>query len=113
MKMKFENDQFQFDGMYLMYGPDRKFVARFKVRADRSGFVSFLKKNFTVEEYFEALTKGTAPVTIMEAKGYVSATVKKALKSMGYEPTMQGKKQYLSNQVKKDHAEWESKFVRA
>lgn len=95
---KFQKDQFSFDGEYLMYGPyPRKFVARFKRgKADRAGFVSFLIKNFAVEEYFRDLDAGGTPVGILESKGYVSATVKKILKQMGFEPTLAGKQAYLA-----------------
>jgi hypothetical protein len=98
----FNKDLFSFDGMYLMYGSEnRKFVARFKGRGDRAGFVKFLMKNFTPCEYFGALAAGGTPVGVLETKGYVSATVKKILKSCGYEPTFEGKEKYLADQVAK------------
>lgn len=103
---KFVEELFSYDGEYLMYGEGypkiRKCVARFKRnKGDRAGFISFLVKNFHVEEYFRDLEAGRTPVGILEAKGYVSATVKKALKSMGYEPTVEGRKKFGEDQVKK------------
>ena len=101
--MKFDKTQFNWDGLYLMYrgleSGEMHFVARFKRKGDRTGFVEFLRKNFTVEEYFQELVLNKkAPVEILEAKGYVSATVKKVLASAGYEPTLAGKRQYLKDQ---------------
>lgn len=97
----FNKDLFSFDGMYLMYGSDeKKFVARFKGRgSDRAGFTKFLMKNFTPCEYFGALAAGGTPVGILESRGYVSATVKKILKQAGFAPTIDGKRQYLAQQV--------------
>lgn len=83
---KFEKSQFNYHGGYLTYGPDRKFVARFKhVAGNRAGFTKFLIKHFTVEEYFAAreanVNDGSnAPACILEAKGYVSAHILKWLK---------------------------------
>ena len=79
--MKFETKSFNFDGMYLTYGPDRKFVARFK-RGGMGSFKSFLCKNFTVEEYFTKLENST-PLGVLETKGYESPAVIKARK-LGY-----------------------------
>lgn len=106
---KFIKEQFNWDGEYLSYnmaglpnGQTRKFVARFKRnKGDRAGFMSFLMKNFMVEEYFRDYDAGGTPVGILENKGYVSNTVKKALKSMGYDPTRAGFKAYLDAQAAK------------
>jgi hypothetical protein len=78
----FIKDNFNFDGMYLVYGSgqytkDARFVARFKYsRRDKPSFMKFLIANFTVDEYFSAL-KNDAPATILEAKGWISPTVAK------------------------------------
>lgn len=75
---KFNKEQFNFDGMYLTYGEDRRFVARFK-RGGMASFKSFLVKNFSVEEYFYKMDKcGHPPLTVLELKGYVSPAVRKA-----------------------------------
>ena len=95
---RFEKDFFDYDGMYLKYGAhEKRFVARFKRRSDKTGFLAFLIKNFTVEEYFARMDAGETPVSILESRGYVSATVKKLLKSVGYEPTAAGKDAYLAS----------------
>lgn len=96
--MVFNKRDLYWDGMYLTWGVNRKFVARFKRASDKAGFVSFLVKRFEVQEYFKAL-ETSAPLTVLESKGYVSATVKKLLKRHGYAPTAEGKAEYLNAQV--------------
>jgi hypothetical protein len=99
---KFVRDQFQYHGGYLTYGPEEDFVARFKYCSrDKAGFVSFLIKHFTVEEYFNLYDNGcgAAPVTILKSKGYVSATVKRILKDAGYEPTQTAYDQYIQDGI--------------
>lgn len=82
---------------YVMYrhNGEEKFVARFK-HGNKRGFMSFLKKNFTPDEYF-AMRESTdmAPAKILETKGYVCDNVKKILKMYGYEQTQAGLAQYL------------------
>lgn len=102
---KFVKEAFNFDGMYLTYGDDRKFVARFKYARDGKGsFVTFLIKNFTVEEYFDARAENKSPLDILESKGYVQPHVKKLLKQLGYTPDTAGKEQYLNDSVRKTYA---------
>ena len=101
---KFQKELFSYNGGYLMYGngyPERaKFVARFKYRGgDRAGFMSFLIKNFSPEEYFARLDANETPVAILESKGYVSTTVKRILKQQGFAPTVEGKRQFLNQPV--------------
>lgn len=70
------------------------FVARFKYSAkDKGRFLTFLIKNFTAEEFFAACNtenpenafKNTfAPATVLEAKGYISATTRSQMKQQGY-----------------------------
>ena len=76
-----------------------KFVARFK-RGGRGSFLTFLCKNFTVEEYFSRLDAGEAPLKILETKGYVSPRVQKLLTSLGLPPTIKGKEQYIMSQIR-------------
>lgn len=92
---KFDKTQFNFDGMYLTYGTDYKFVARFK-RGGLGSFKTFLIKNFTVEEYFSLADSGMAPLTILESKGYVSPNAAKVLKYYGFPVSQEGKQQYLA-----------------
>ena len=71
---KFTKEGFEFFGGYLTYGPDKRFVARFKYRggATKLGeFKAFLIKNVPVEEYFEAYKQGLAPLTIAFSRGFV------------------------------------------
>lgn len=93
---KFNKEQFNFDGMYLTYGSDRKFVARFKYAKDGKGtFVTYLIKNFTVEEYFDRLEAGEAPLTVLMDKGYLTPFIKKVLKNSGYPVTKAGLESYI------------------
>jgi hypothetical protein len=52
-----------------------KFVARFK-RGGKASFLTFLTKNFTVEEYFGRLAAGELPLRIVESKGYILPRLK-------------------------------------
>jgi hypothetical protein len=109
--MKFDRKQFEYSGGYLTYGPDRKFVARFK-RGGKAGFVSFLVKHFTVSEYFDMLNtvnpaaaavgnpREYAPAEVLETKGYVCDNVKRILKRAGYPLTWAGFDAYLADQAK-------------
>jgi len=105
---KFNRDDFEYSGGYLMYEGDcgdfaqyydnsesthptrrgtqrSRFIARFKYSGrDKARFLSFLIKNFSVEQYFAAYDAKHSPATILEAKGYVSATVRRSMKDHGY-----------------------------
>ena len=90
---KFVKDQFLKSGEYVEYCLDpmpcawdrRKFVSRFKyARGAKASFVTFLTKNFTVEEYFGRMDKGETPMEIAESKGYVLPHIAKQLKAKGY-----------------------------
>jgi len=77
-----------------------KFVARFKYqKASKGSFLTFLAKNFTVEEYFGRLEAGEAPLKIVESKGYLLPHIKKYLKQNGYEVSKAGFDQYIQEQV--------------
>lgn len=99
---KFNKDSF-YGSEYVNYTmPDgtNKFVARFKYnKSNKASFISFLVKNFSVEEYFDLLQSGTAPLPILQAKGYVSPTVKKLLAKKGYPATAAGYKMMLLDMV--------------
>ena len=86
---------------YINYGG--KFVARFK-RGGKATFLTFLVKNFTVEEYFGRLAAGEAPLKILESKGYLLPHIKKLLKEIGYEVSVVGFKQYIEDQVDRRYA---------
>lgn len=71
---------------WVMYGPERRFVARFKYArpgANANHFVKFLIKNFTVEEFFGLIDTGMTPAKVLETKGYVSLNTLAAWKAMG------------------------------
>lgn len=106
---KFVRSLFDYHGGYLTYGTDRRFVARFKHNArDRSGFVSFLIKNFTVEEYFGLYDngRGMAPAEILRTKGYISKTVKNTLDLAGYPATPDGYAAYIADRVAQNMARY-------
>lgn len=99
---KFIKTEFNADGEYVTYGPDRKFVARFKYqRGGKGSFITFLIKNFTVEEYFAQYDSGVTPLEILESKGYLQPHIKKTLQENGYEVSVAGKKQYINDLVSK------------
>ena len=54
-------------GEYVTYGPDRKFIARFKHRGPftKAEFLKELVANHTVEGYFAELEAGKAPLAIL------------------------------------------------
>ena len=99
---KFNKEQFSYSGGYLTYtmGDERRFVARFKYSSSqKASFMSFLIRNFSVEEYFGMIDGGAAPLTVLETKGFVQPHVKLLLKANGYEVSQAGLKQYINNQV--------------
>jgi len=95
------------DGMYIHYtasgsrwDTSNKFIARFKHSRDGLGsFMAFLRKNFTVEEYFARLDAGETPLGIVQSKGYIAPHIKKWLKRYGYPVTPEGYQQFLQDQV--------------
>jgi hypothetical protein len=92
-------DKNKFHGASIVhYGDDFRFVARFKY-GGKAAFLKFLAQNFTVEEYFQELAKGTPPLRIVEARGYVQPHVKKILKAEGYPQTPAGMRQYIAESV--------------
>ena len=99
---KFTKEGFDLHGGYLTYGPDRRFVARFKYRASDAGtFRTFLIKNFTVEEYFAAYDdgRGTPPLKILEAKGYILPHIRKWLKEKGYPLNQEGYRRLMDERL--------------
>ena len=100
---KFIKDNFYINGVYVDYNHDckSKFVARFKHQPrSKNTFITFLVKNFTVEEYFTRLEAGEPPLTIVMSKGYLPPHIKKWLKMLGYPLTRAGYEQLITNQVK-------------
>lgn len=95
---KFEKSKFRVSSGYITYersyvgeGVDHAFVARFKYqRGAANTFVTFLIKNFTVEEYFGRYDAGETPLDIVKSKGYLLPHIKKWLKRDGYPTTVEG-----------------------
>ena len=86
---QFVKEQFSIDREYVHY--DGKFVARFKHKpGSKASFVTFLIKNFSVEEYFAAMASGLAPLQIVNDKGYIQPHIKKWLKEAGLPLTREG-----------------------
>jgi hypothetical protein len=94
---KFVNKEFNYDGLYLTYGADRRFVARFK-NGGMVAFKKFLRENFTVEEYFANLTCNP-PLKVLEIKGYVNPTVARILKERGYPMTLEGRDRMIEDDI--------------
>ena len=94
---KFDINQFDMGRggeRWVFYGPERKFVGRFKYRGGSAAkdFVKFLIKNFEVEEYFEllktpnpdnAFNNTYSPGEILRMKGYINPNMRKAMKAAG------------------------------
>ena len=79
-----------------------KFVARFKyAKGSKASFLTFLTKNFTVEEYFGRLEKSESPLEILQSKGYIQPHIKKMLKAQGYPVTKAGFEQLVQDNVAK------------
>ena len=101
---KFVNKEFNYDGMYLTYGTDRRFVARFKY-GGMGAFKKFLRENFTVEEYFDLLeNQDLPPVRVLQTKGYVDPKVAKILKQRGYPMTLEGMNRMISDDIERRRA---------
>ena len=92
---KFTKENLIKEGKYLFYQPaggtykDRKFVARFRT-AGVGSFATCLRKNFTVEEYFDRMDAGESPLPIAQSKGYLLPHIKRWLKKDGYPTTKAG-----------------------
>lgn len=85
---------------YTMPNGTSKFVARFKyVRGSKASFLTFLAKNFSVEEYFARLDAGESPLPILQSKGYMQPHIKKMLKAAGLPVTPAGFEQLIQDRV--------------
>jgi len=86
------NEPRSFGGEVWLYNGAQShetFVGRFKYRGpvtSAKSFAKFLTANFTPAEYFAERAKGIAPLTILEAKGYVSPNMKRVIASLGARP---------------------------
>jgi len=62
------------EGEYVYYkdANGKKFVARFKYNASRANkFMTFLRRNITVEKYFKEYDEGMTPLAIARDRGFV------------------------------------------
>ena len=101
---KFVNKEFNYNGLILTYGSDRRFVARFKY-GGMGAFKKFLRENFTVEEYFDLLeNQDLPPVRVLQTKGYVDPKVAKILKMRGYPMTLEGMNQMIVSDIERRRA---------
>ena len=65
--LKFNKALINKDSEYFTYGPDRKFIARFKHRGPftKAKFLKELIANHTIEGYFAELEAGKSPLAIL------------------------------------------------
>jgi len=129
---KFNKDSFNYHGGYLTYTGDQgemtkyygqngaschetrkglpmpAFIARFKYAAtsSRGPWVTFLIKNFTVEEYLGRLEAGESPLEIMQSKGFILSHIKKWMKRDGFPITPAGYAAWNDRQ----RVLWEEKY---
>ena len=101
---KFSKDRFSGTEYVNYFTPEgtNKFIARFKyAKGSKASFLTFLTKNFTVDEYFGRLAKGESPLPILQSKGYIQPHIKKHLKELGYPVTQAGFEQLIQDDVAK------------
>jgi|TARA_R110000824_G_scaffold84392_6_gene210570 hypothetical protein len=107
---KFTKENLIKDGPYIHYRPeggtykDEKFVARFKRVAGAGSFMTCLRKNFTVEEYFARRDAGESPLPIAESKGYILPHIKRWMKEGGFPITQAGKAAWFADYMEKINA---------
>jgi hypothetical protein len=80
--MNFQKINFTISAGWVSYSDDtldRVFVARCRVSKDAGPFVTFLKNNFQIEEYFNLIKSGLAPLEVLMTKGYISPAKRRAL----------------------------------
>ena len=95
---KFTKENLHKDGPYIFYAEpaDRwnhkkhRHVARFKRIAGAGSFMTHLRKNWTVEDYFAEIDAGKTPLDIAKSTGYLLPHIKKWLKKDGYPVTRAG-----------------------
>jgi hypothetical protein len=108
---KFTKENLIKDGPYIHYAPngrhydtENKFVARFKRVAGAGSFMTCLRKNFTVEEYFARMDAGESPLPIAESKGYILPHIKRWMKEGGFPITTAGKAAWFADYMAKIEA---------
>jgi hypothetical protein len=107
---RFTKENLVKDGYCIFYSPtcnpyadDAKFVARFKRIAGAGSFMTHLRKNYTVEDYFAKLEE-KSPLDIVEETGYLLPHIKKWIKEAGYPVTKAGHDAWWAEQMRKVEA---------
>jgi hypothetical protein len=100
---QFKKAQFQVGKGYkatttYYHNGKHEFIARFRT-AGVGTFVTFLIKNFTVEEYLGRLAAGESPLGVAGSKGYLLPHIKKWLKQGGYEVSQAGYQAYIKDRT--------------
>lgn len=99
---KFNKAQFDNHGGYVYYRLDdgeRKFVYRDKNGKAGGSIITFLIKNFVVEEYFQRLNALETPLDILKSKGYILPHIKKWLKEGGFPVNAEGYREFLAKRT--------------
>ena len=103
----FTKENLHRDGEYVYYSPngnkwDRKNnvgIARMRMGAAGT-FMTHLRKNWTVEDFFAQREMGKAPIDIVKATGYIMPHIKRWLKEDGFPQTMAGYEAWKLEQAK-------------
>ena len=104
---KFTKENLIKDGPYIHYRPeggtykDEKFVARFKRVAGAGSFMTHLRKNWTVEDYFAERHAGKAPLDIVKSTGYILPHIKRWMKDAGFPITKAGYNAWFAYSMEK------------
>lgn len=87
------------------YGEDSCFIARFKysTEVNMGPFMTFLRRNFTVEEWLSGVENGESPLTIAEKKGFVLQHIKHWLRRDGFPETQEGFNRWMEKQAELRH----------
>tara|TARA_R110002020_G_scaffold12409_6_gene45525 strand:+ start:26683 stop:27012 length:330 start_codon:yes stop_codon:yes gene_type:complete len=76
------------------------FIARFKhVKGNAGPFMTFLRKNFTVEEWTALIDSGMTPLKAAETKGFILQHIKRWLKKDGFPQTQEGLKAWEASRL--------------
>ena len=104
---KFTKENLIKDGPYIHYRPeggtykDEKFVARFKRIAGAGSFMTHLRKNWTVEDYFAERDAGKGPLDIVKSTGYILPHIKRWMKDAGFPITKAGHDAWFADYMEK------------
>ena len=90
---KFTKENLIVDSEFIQYRDESNtvhFIARCKYGRGKASFVTFLKKNFTPEEYLTRIASGEYPLPIIQSKGYIQPHIRKMLKEQNLPITKEG-----------------------